>query len=563
MPLHPWNRLSSVLAVGLLASATTLLAGSSHFMIGPNWEECLDDPEGEDCDAGNTIQSAQKVRGNGNGEIRQISGETKGESGFMPGIEGDWQDIYAIFISKPENFQASTLANAGGFAEFNTMLWLFSNKGSALLANNDAGPGETGSFLLNESSNGGISLQDIGPGIYYIAISGFDSSPRTENLQDMFPVPLPDGLVSGPTQDGFENPLGSWFPETTPLENGAYVIRFSANSVTAIPYSCGEVESGSCYTENGSPGCDKLQCCTKICFEDPFCCDVVWDLQCANLAIEKCITCGNPSSGPCETANGSPFCQDAACCKAVCDVDPNCCINEWDLNCALMAQKICGLPCSGKCPGDFNDDGLVDGGDLGLMLARWEETGCGDLNGDGQIDGGDIGLLLSLFGSCSTCGRSNTGDCYQPSEFVGCEDEACCKLVCNNDPFCCNTDWDGMCAKSALKSCLSCGNPTNGTCFEMRPDPFCNDETCCESVCAIDPSCCTANWDTNCVNLALQNCTGTCGNPNAGPCDIEHPSPGCDNEACCRAVCEILPRCCEILWDSECAQMSLGLPACN
>jgi hypothetical protein len=43
---------------------------------------------------------------------------------------------------------------------------------------------------------------------------------------------------------------------------------------------------------------------------------------------------------------------------------------------------------------DLNGDGIVDGGDLGLLLAQWGSSGSGDLNGDGTVDGGDIGLML-------------------------------------------------------------------------------------------------------------------------------------------------------------------------
>ncbi|MCH2162138.1 MAG: LamG domain-containing protein, partial [Phycisphaerales bacterium] len=56
-----------------------------------------------------------------------------------------------------------------------------------------------------------------------------------------------------------------------------------------------------------------------------------------------------------------------------------------------------------SCPGDFNGDQQVNGGDLGLMLSAFGpcQQGClEDLNGDGVVDGGDLGLLLSLWGPC-------------------------------------------------------------------------------------------------------------------------------------------------------------------
>jgi hypothetical protein len=56
------------------------------------------------------------------------------------------------------------------------------------------------------------------------------------------------------------------------------------------------------------------------------------------------------------------------------------------------------------CPGDFNDDGQVDGADFGSVLAAWGTcpSPCPqDLNNDGQVNGADIGLMLSYWGTCT------------------------------------------------------------------------------------------------------------------------------------------------------------------
>ncbi len=45
---------------------------------------------------------------------------------------------------------------------------------------------------------------------------------------------------------------------------------------------------------------------------------------------------------------------------------------------------------------DVNGDGIVNGADLGLLLAAWETDECEtDLNGDGTTNGADLGLLLA------------------------------------------------------------------------------------------------------------------------------------------------------------------------
>jgi hypothetical protein len=68
----------------------------------------------------------------------------------------------------------------------------------------------------------------------------------------------------------------------------------------------------------------------------------------------------------------------------------------WNLD-DIVIEGI--LP-SGGVPGDLNGDGIVNGADMGLLLASWGAcSGCdADLNGDGLVNGGDLGLLLSYWG---------------------------------------------------------------------------------------------------------------------------------------------------------------------
>lgn len=55
------------------------------------------------------------------------------------------------------------------------------------------------------------------------------------------------------------------------------------------------------------------------------------------------------------------------------------------------------------CIGDFNGDGVVNGADLGELLAAWGPVPEGspvDLNGDGVVDGADLGTVLAAWGNC-------------------------------------------------------------------------------------------------------------------------------------------------------------------
>jgi formylglycine-generating enzyme required for sulfatase activity len=59
-----------------------------------------------------------------------------------------------------------------------------------------------------------------------------------------------------------------------------------------------------------------------------------------------------------------------------------------------------------RCAGDIVTDGIVNGADLGTLLAYWGFTTSGqysqasDINDDGRVDGSDLGVLLSNWGVC-------------------------------------------------------------------------------------------------------------------------------------------------------------------
>ena len=63
-----------------------------------------------------------------------------------------------------------------------------------------------------------------------------------------------------------------------------------------------------------------------------------------------------PGSGDCFTANGTPGCDDGTCCDTVCAVDPFCCTNQWDTQCANEAQSLCA-----DCTGDAIIESLGTG----------------------------------------------------------------------------------------------------------------------------------------------------------------------------------------------------------
>lgn len=57
---------------------------------------------------------------------------------------------------------------------------------------------------------------------------------------------------------------------------------------------------------------------------------------------------------------------------------------------------------SNTCLADLNNDGQVNGADLGILLGEWNEEGdnIADLNGDLNVSGADLGILLGAWGPC-------------------------------------------------------------------------------------------------------------------------------------------------------------------
>lgn len=187
----------------------------------------------------------------------------------------------------------------------------------------------------------------------------------------------------------------------------AYLVRVGgyagAQGIGRLTISCGvdvcAEATHSCLEEspNGEPGCGDDQCCSDTCLLDQACCDVTWDAVCAAEAHGVCLgnflTC-TPDAGSCQLADGTPGCDNLSCCNTVCLSDPYCCVVEWDATCVNEAEAECLLACG-----------------------------------------------------------AGTGACDNAHPTPGCDDENCCALVCSNDPYCCNREWDQVCVDLAAENC--------------------------------------------------------------------------------------------------------------
>ncbi len=194
------------------------------------------------------------------------------------------------------------------------------------------------------------------------------------------------------------------------------------------------------------------------------------------IASTRCLAqCGGPQTEDCCLCDsGVPGCSDAACCEAVCDVDAFCCEVAWDCQCRSIGIQSFPQLCI-ECP------------------------------------------------EPPPCGAPQAGDCCSPGPpgQVGCQVPDCCEAVCAIDPFCCNVQWDNICANQALGLCQSCDGPcgfANESCCTVHDNNGCDSVQCCALVCQVDDSCCDDAWSQVCVDLAMELCD-VCVAPN--PFDLD------------------------------------------
>jgi hypothetical protein len=222
------------------------------------------------------------------------------------------------------------------------------------------------------------------------------------------------------------------------------------------------------------------------------------------------------------------------------------------------------------CPGDVGGNLQIDAGDLGELLAAWGQPDpLLDLNGDGLVEAADLGLLLQSWGPCTIpCGGSEAGDCCLPHAGGACAGASCNLAVCEAAPSCCLYGWDLLCATIAtvMPECPCtfesvCGS--GGECGIVHDTPGCGDPACCAAVCEFTPFCCQVAWDQICVLSATTVCAVTGCGTSKGACDSEHRGPGCADEECCALVCNAEEFCCTVAWDALCVETALLFCAAN
>ena len=145
-----------------------------------------------------------------------------------------------------------------------------------------------------------------------------------------------------------------------------------------------------------------------------------------------------------------------------------------------------------SCHWDLDGNGTVGIGDLLVLFSLWGTAGpLGDFNGDGNVGIADMLLMFANWGPCPQAPECGNGVVEPGEECDGADDEGC--------PGKCQPDCTCMIV-------LECGGHGSGDCCQANGTPACEDEICCDMVCEIDPFCCVIEWDVQCANEAAQLC---------------------------------------------------------
>ncbi len=264
-------------------------------------------------------------------------------------------------------------------------------------------------------------------------------------------------------------------------------------------------------------------CAADVCNVDPYCCEQGWDDTCIGEVEDFCAGgCdGGGGGGACghdECTTGAALDESCSTCtSAVCAADPFCCQTEWDDICVGEVETECGEDCGSGGGGCLHDE-CSQGGPL-----------------------------------VSTC-------------------SPCVSDVCSQDDFCCSTDWDAQCVDEADQICGGiCGGGGGGGCAHdecQQGGPLEADcSSCVSDVCDYDPFCCASSWDGTCIDEADEICGGICGGGGGGfgcahdECVQGGPLEyGCSD--CATAVCDYDSVCCDSTWDDVCVDEASQICGC-
>jgi len=323
---------------------------------------------------------------------------------------------------------------------------------------------------------------------------------------------------------------------------------------------CGGVDR-SCFVAHAGPGCSDTVICGLVCDVDPGCCSTEWDSNCAAIAGAYLVAGDAPAVNLSEIRSKQPGTDSDEYIEIAGDPGesldglsvlfigsdgcrPNGVVvhqfNLFGQTIPASGYFVMGDPTLSLGTGtpDYPIDiEIIDAGNLTCVLA-WNFTGAKgqllDTDGDCTLDetpwdalaGDVVAIAGDSSGNCVYLGAIEVGpdDIYTPGHIYKCA----------------SGDWDWSAFDTALAvdspglanpECgvppTICGDPANGSCFEVGV-AGCDDQACCDRVTTLDPFCGSDSWDETCVSLAIDQCMAHAAAPAVAISEIRIDQPSSD-----------------------------------
>ena len=236
----------------------------------------------------------------------------------------------------------------------------------------------------------------------------------------------------------------------------------------------------------------------------------------------------------------------------------------------LGAETFCGQGACVATGTQSCDEGVIADSCEALAPGAEEDATCDgiDEDCDGSVDEDFVSEETACGqGPCAEVGSSScengevVSDCAPGLHAYA--DASCKNMVCSQDPFCCESGWDQVCATLAQTVCAACVDP-NVACCSSHEAPGCGDVSCEESVCMEDAFCCEGSWDASCVAIAEVACSDCMLPTTEASCCETGPQVGCNDLECQATVCQADGYCCSMGWDDVCVEAATDLcPTCE